>query len=123
LTEQTTLPTNMAPGVVDEYAHDTDKRNRAELRDDKHRERLTDCLDYDTAAQFEQRKKTHKFNVSCQIIREDDRTGRRVPERPEHVVTAQNESDAWSQFCEILGVYPPPNQCKRIIERVNPRRN
>ena len=103
------------PGVADTDAHQADKLRRAEERRKTEPDKIA-CLDAETAAQYEARKPVGRYKVECDIISMDKR-GKRSTVRETETVRALDEDDAWARFCTLIGKYPSPTRCNRVITK------
>lgn len=101
---------------VDWMAHEMEKDRRRQ----EHEERLPailECMDPETAAEYEARKPLIKYRVRCFVMERNQR-GKMTRRDITAEVKAQNESEAWAKFCDQQGKYPPPKACNRTIEKV-----
>jgi len=102
------------PVVLNDW--EAEKALRAEERARK-RPLQMECLDYERAAEFEQRKPRHEYQVTCTYQRPNDR-GRLEKHTDQHVVKAQSPNEAWALFCDKIETWPSPTSCEREIKKL-----
>ena len=108
--------TQVRPGVSDTDAHNADRQRRDAARKATESDKIS-CLDAETAAQYEARKPIHNYRVECDIVTTDNR-GKRSTVRETESVRAISENDAWARFCTLIGKYPSPTRCNRVVKQL-----
>lgn len=96
--------------------HEADKARR-QKRHDANREELLKCLNPLYAAQKELEKPVYRWSVSAKW-RAKNQDGVLTEYSSEQTVIAQNESDAWAQFCDKLAVFPSRRDAKPVIKQL-----
>lgn len=77
---------------------------------DKKEPLLVECLDPARAAYHESQKPSREYTVKVNWRSRDK--GKLVNKVAEHVVTSQNEADAWAHWCDAQGEYPTRRHAK-----------
>ena len=104
-------------GVTDMEAHQADKARRKAERDAR-RSIMRACMDPDVAKRYEAQKPMYEWDISCEVMETDAKTGKRKFVKLNRKVYGMNEHDAWATFCTQEGRYPSPHSCNREIKQL-----
>lgn len=114
-------------GTVDNYTNgfmpdffakwEAEKAQRAQERAAK-RPLTMECLDAETAKEYEAKKPKFEFQVECTYRLPDDR-GRLQTKTDKMTVRAQSENEAWALFCDRIEHWPARNSVDVTITKTS----